>query len=190
MSFVNAKNLSSPLILFYKGESSTITSHPGKKGYLIDEIYNWDFERLEYVHDYIQWLFPLAERSAFNLDAPVLTDEDIECFKNDEDLKTNVLKSFKLMMKFYGFDCDDSRGSVSLKKSNNFQERSKNWLTIKNHNHLRITRILKSLTLLGLNRYALAFFNILNELYQDYKQEISTCSYNYWKEAAQISIDR
>ena len=43
----------------------------------IEEILAFDDEHLEGVHDYIQWLFPLPESSAFNTFAPILTFSDI-----------------------------------------------------------------------------------------------------------------
>ena len=41
-------------------------------GRTFDEILGWDDARLEMVHDYIQWIFPLPERSGANPWAPVL----------------------------------------------------------------------------------------------------------------------
>ncbi len=124
----------------------------------IDDIQSWDHNKLEDVHDYIQWLFPLRKRSNFNPDAPVLDDEQIADFRNSEELQSRLLKSFKLMLDFYGLRCDDANGLVKISKSEDFAIRSRNWLTHGNHNYLRITRILTSLRLLGLKKYAQAFF--------------------------------
>ena len=49
----------SQLVNFYLGDA------PDNQGRMIDEILSWKDEQLEDVHDYIQWLFPLKERSAF-----------------------------------------------------------------------------------------------------------------------------
>lgn len=57
----------------------------------------------------------------------------------------------------------------------------------KNHNHLRITRILRCLSLLGLEREATAFFNCLSEIYEDEQDKpmpaISDEAMQYWREA-------
>jgi Opioid growth factor receptor (OGFr) conserved region len=45
------------------------------EGRKLAEIWAWDFEELECAHDYIQWLFPLMEVSAFNPDAPLVNEE-------------------------------------------------------------------------------------------------------------------
>lgn len=66
----------SDLLEFYlnRGNSS---------GYFLDEIlFNWTIEDWDHTHDFIQWLFPLKEESAFNADAPILTDHDIRIFKD------------------------------------------------------------------------------------------------------------
>lgn len=60
---------------FYLGKEAD------SQGRTIEEIWEWDHEDLEDTHDYIQWLFPLQERSAFNPDAPVLTPEAIHALE-------------------------------------------------------------------------------------------------------------
>ena len=62
------------------------------RGRFLQDILQWDYGRLECVHDFIQWLFPLIEHSAFNWSAPVLTREDVESFRNSEELKYNLTR--------------------------------------------------------------------------------------------------
>ncbi|MGK7944758.1 MAG: opioid growth factor receptor-related protein, partial [Microcystaceae cyanobacterium] len=50
----------SNLINFYLGNT---VDHRGRK---IEDIWQWNDHQLESVHDYIQWLFPLKEKSGFN----------------------------------------------------------------------------------------------------------------------------
>ena len=66
------------LIGFYSGKGTD------DRGRRIDEIWSFSHEELEAVHDYIQWLFPLAERSAFNPGAPLLDDETIARFREGD----------------------------------------------------------------------------------------------------------
>ena len=58
-------------IQFYQGQQ------PDNRGRMISEILEWDGELLEKAHDYIQWLFPLRDQSAFNATAPVLDDAQV-----------------------------------------------------------------------------------------------------------------
>ncbi|KAG8007427.1 Opioid growth factor receptor [Nibea albiflora] len=85
-----------------------------------------DYHRLEYVHTYIQWLFPLQE-PGMNYEASPLTKEEIQGFLENSTAKENLLKSYKLMLDFYGID--------------------------HSHNNLRITRILKCQGTLGYAHY-------------------------------------
>jgi hypothetical protein len=97
----------------------------------------WDasFQRLEDSHDYIQWLFPLDEPSAHNSNAPILTKEDIETFRNSRKLQWCILTSVHIFMRFLHFT-------------------TRNWVSSFDHNQLRITRMLKCLMLLGLEEHA------------------------------------
>ncbi len=49
----------SNLLSFYRGESAN------PEGRKIEEIWAWERDCFENVHNYIQWLFPLSESSKF-----------------------------------------------------------------------------------------------------------------------------
>src|SRR5262249_53715462 len=104
----------------------------------------------EETHDYIQWLFPLKEKSGFNPTAPVLTDDSMQAFKSSENLRGRVLRSLGIMLTFYGLSCKAERGGVQVIRSDEYEDRKEVWVRPSNHNHLRLTRILTSLRLLGL----------------------------------------
>jgi hypothetical protein len=169
------------LVSFYAGES---TDDSGRS---LDEILSWSDDRLEDVHDYIQWLFPLKERSRFNPAAPILSDELISSFRSDARLREKLIKSFKRMLAFYGFDSEEKGGAFTLSRSGEYGERKSVWVNHGNHNYLRITRILTSLRLLGLEQCALAFFDALTEVYQEEKREIGVTAFNYWRQAAGLN---
>ena len=99
--------------------------------------------------DYIQWLFPTKQASQFNPNAPLLNDQDIAEFAKDKKLRDKLLASFDLMLNFYGF----GRDGLSIFHSDDWDTKSTNWIKPGNHNFLRITRILMSLSLLGLKEY-------------------------------------
>ena len=124
-------------------------------------MWNQTPKQLELEHDYIQWMFPLNEVSGFNTDAPILTEEDIYKFTSSEKLMNTLAESFKVILKFYGFEIYDSI-NIMIGFSTDFTERSKIWITPGNHNFLRITRILKCLILLGQTKYAMEFLNVLS----------------------------
>ncbi len=157
---------------------------PDCRGRFLREIQNWSDDELELIHDYIQWLFPLAERSSFNLNAPILNAYTINRFRSDVDLRRRLETSLVRMLAFYGLEM---RATVPLRVAcaESFPQRAENWLTPSNHNHLRITRILKSLCLLGLEDQASAFFRFLEVLYKMESTRphprISIETFGYWR---------
>ncbi|KAJ4360120.1 uncharacterized protein N0V89_000680 [Didymosphaeria variabile] len=64
-----------------------------------------------------------------------------------------------------------------------FAERSKNWCVRMDHNHLRITRILRCLRVLGLQLQCEAFYKALTDVYDDPKINISERSMTFWMRA-------
>jgi hypothetical protein len=163
-----------------------LSQHPDSAGRMIEDIWLWDYRKLEYTHDYIQWLFPLEDKSRFNTNAPVLNDEVIQAFRTNEQLRIRLVKSFKVMLQFYGLQCQErSNAEIEIHKSDEYQERKLNWIEEGNHNYLRITRILTSLRLLGLENYAQAFFECLNQIYLEESKTIGSKTYTYWKRAVE-----
>src|SRR5438876_1640 len=102
---------SSVIVKFYRGKRRDA------EGRMIDEIRSWDHKRLEHEHDYIQWLFPLRKPSQFNADAPILTDADIRTFMADERLRKEVVKSFDVMLSFYGFTRQVERRAIVITRA-------------------------------------------------------------------------
>ena len=147
------------------------------EGRVLGEIWGWPNDLLEEEHDYIQWLFPLKEASQFNPNAPLLTDEDIEEIDKD-----NVRRSFEVMCNFYGVYYT---GASVLKCPHTWTSRSHEWLTSCNHNFLRITRILKSLSLFGMDSERITFLMFLEDLYECNREVIGADTISYWREAAQ-----
>jgi hypothetical protein len=166
----------SPIIRFTSGEG---TDHQGRR---IDQIRAWEDWRLEAVHDYIQWLFPLPEASGFNPYAPVLTPEDIAAVRDDPALQESVRKSFQRLLRFYGFAWQD--GAVVQTDAS----RLRAWVTPGNHNFLRVSRILRSLALLGLRDESAAFLAVLERLAAgEAGRIIGTVSLHHWREAARTA---
>ncbi|KAJ8257185.1 hypothetical protein GJAV_G00182840 [Gymnothorax javanicus] len=109
-----------------------------------------DYKRLERVHSYIQWLFPLREPGV-NYMAFELTKKEIQAFRENEEAKRRLVESYELMLGFYGIQLLD-KGTGEVKRAENWRERFAN-LERNMHNNLRITRILKSLGELGFEHY-------------------------------------
>ena len=125
----------SELQKFYRDEANA-------SGYTWSLVMAWDDGELEAVHDFIQWLFPTDERSRFNPDAPVLDAEDMKVFR-DSFFQERLRQAAKRFRLFYKLDTPASE--------------AKEWAKPFNHNLLRITRVIRSLALLGLPDVAIKF---------------------------------
>jgi hypothetical protein len=162
------------LLAFYAGAG---TDAAGRR---LDDIWRFSHAELEDNHDYIQWLFPLTERSAFNPRAPILDAATIERFRADESLRHNLERSVDVMLAFYGLENAGDR----IVRAPTFAERSANWLTPSNHNFLRLTRILKSLSLLGLEHRAAQLLACLEEIYAINTRVIAERTVSFWRSTA------
>lgn len=163
------------IVLFYLEQGNDHKNRSLKK---ILSVSNYE---LEITHDYIQWLFPLSEASNYNINAPIVTENTIMEFENNSILVDNLKKSFYRMLDFYGLEIDDE--DEIYPSYNYFDVRSKIWLTKNNHNYLRLTRILKSLKLLGLKKYS---HKLCECLISDCipKQNITEENIKYWVKAS------
>ena len=167
----------SKLIAFFRGDGR---DHRGR---LLSHIHQYAFHDLERHHDYIQWLFPLPEPSGANPEAPLLSVEDIAAFKSDESLRKALVQSFELMLPFYGLELMYRDAVVEVVRNANFDERGNFWLMSGNHNFLRISRILQSLSLLGCGAHAVAFLKCLEGIYAQEASTIGDTTLGYWRRA-------
>ncbi|KAG8977029.1 hypothetical protein FRC05_002549 [Tulasnella sp. 425] len=131
---------------------------------LIDEIHEeWvtDYDTLEYNHGYIQWLFPIREHG-MNFEAQPLQLHEIRAMKSNQDVMRRILHSYKMMLGFYGMRLMDEKTGL-LRRSSEYKSRYKN-LMYAPHNNLRITRIFKCLSELGLEYLSAGLIlHVLNE---------------------------
>ena len=161
---------------------------------------NFSHDEMEINHFYIQWLFPLKEPSLAIPDSPVLEDDDIEAFapcwdsveemKEKIELRKTLIDSFNKMTCFYGLklslyykDGDEIHSVKLIRNPATFEQKASNWLTVRNHNFLRITRMLNSLNALGNESTAKMFYECLCDIYEDYKGVIGPLTKQFWDEA-------
>lgn len=168
--------MSGKILEFYRGGHDD-------SGRTLDEILAWPDTQLEAVHDFIQWLFPLPERSGANPSAPILDAATITAFRQSQELQDRLRQSFLRMLRFYGLEFHAGK----IQQAASFAARSSNWLTPGNHNHLRLTRILRSLNLLGLGSEAAALYLSLLEIYQSHPGGITPRSLRFWKDAVEVA---
>ena len=96
---------------------------------------------------------------------------------------------FLRMLAFYGFA---GEGDQVVVEGPRFAAAAQNWLHAGNHNHLRLTRILRSLRVLGLEQEAAALWEALRRLYEREnaagRRTISPETFAFWRQAATVPL--
>jgi hypothetical protein len=132
-------------------------------GRSIYEVLGYGLGPLESRHDFIQWLFPLPTPSRAVPGAPVLTPSDIETLRASRIAQTNLAAATATMTRFYAV--------------------TDHWLQADNHNHLRISRIIKSLRLLVGDAAADDFRRQVLRRVETTRAPISAATREFWDAA-------
>ncbi|MBE0462767.1 opioid growth factor receptor-related protein [Halomonas sp. AOP43-A1-21] len=163
-----------PLIDFYRGEA---TDHQGR---YIDAIWALSPFWLEHTHDYIQWLFPIPEVGRFNGFAPPLTVIERDAFKDDSALRERQRTSLDVMLSFLGL----ARDGFTITAQPGLNMREHIWLKAGGHNHLRISRMIRSLAHCHQQALALALQEAVVRIGSE-QGIVSDASIQYWLSAHQ-----
>ena len=136
---------------------------PDHRGRILTILLQQSDHQAEATHDYIQWLFPLDEPSHSVNGTPVLTELDIDEIKESSLAQTNLTKSARWFL--------------------GFLQRNQHWVTKYDHNHLRITRVIKSLRLLASDKAADEFKDKVFEYLGDDLNLIDPKARSFWNSA-------
>ncbi|KII90568.1 hypothetical protein PLICRDRAFT_39145 [Plicaturopsis crispa FD-325 SS-3] len=127
---------------------------------LIEEIHDkWlgDYQKLEYKHGFIQWLFPIQE-FGMNFESQPLQKHEIASMKADSAIIDRLVSSYTLMLDFYGMRLvSRDTGLVDRSLPPRDYARQYRNLVRSSHNNLRISRILKCLSEFGLEHLNAGF---------------------------------
>ena len=170
---------------------------PDYQGRDLDDILDYTDLELEVDHSYIQILFPLPERSPHNMLAPVITPKVRGAFHYRWDLRNAMRRSVNRMLNFFGFQdmeviasTDEINGRTSStsydirpqEDPQVFRQRSRRtWCMRFNHNHLRITRMIRCLRVLGDDGVARALLTALRR--NDPDRHVSERTQMFWDRA-------
>jgi hypothetical protein len=170
------------------------TASPDARNRTLATILSWPDSQLEASHDYIQTVFPLPEESMFSF-APIVHPEVRAAFLARPELRASLRQALERMLTFYGLQFttttkdnnDTDTPSETITRAPNFTTASPNWLTRFNHNHLRLTRIIRSCRVLGLEGEASALHGFLTTDEQ-VTGTVSLRSQIYWSRAAERGL--
>lgn len=146
-------------------------------GFTLTDFLYADDDWLEKCHGHIQWAFPMEVPSMVLMqETPLVTPEVIDLFNNSVDLRVKLKDAFLRMMDFYGLYSTNSGHDI---------DKLNKWITPKNHNFLRLTRMIRSMRMLGLTDDATFLYVILLELCDipSYRAIIGEETINYWNAA-------
>lgn len=124
-------------------------------------------------HDYIQWCFIMNCPSKYNDTAPILIGKEATDILANLKMEKSLLRkklyfslmgNFIVQLKFYGIEAVRSKDHIEFVPAQNFLVRFREWGTAGNHNHLRITRMLHSAYLVGLEAECHALRKFLQKL--------------------------
>ena len=147
----------------------------------IETIWKYNDHEMEDKHEFIQWLFPTNESSRRNEHGlPVLTHNEIETFKSCNTCKENLKKSLGMMLTYYGLT--RTNYNTISRDIGRWDTRRNQWFKPNNHNFDRISRIIRSLGLLGLTNERDLLYACVTDL-QQYYPSITGDSYKYWTAA-------
>ena len=146
-----------PIIAFLGGVGTD--SH----GRLLNDIWAFSDAEIERTHNFIQWLFPLAEASLSVPGSPTLTSDEIAALRLSVAAKTSIVESADWYTAFLS--------------------RNSHWKAKYNHNHLRITRAIKSLRLLVSDEEANRFRDDVFALLGDDSAMTDEKAQSFWNAA-------
>ncbi len=133
---------------------------PDGRGRRLAEVLAFDDARIEGVHDFIQWCFPLREASRAVLGSPVLGLEEAQAIRADPAAQQGLRAALERMTRFY--------------------RETDGWLTASDHNHLRITRILSAVRDLVDGEAAYAFHAVVTDRNAQAGAPVNARSLAFW----------
>jgi hypothetical protein len=156
------------------------------KGRTLQDMIDFTDEEMEANHDYIQWMFPLHEKSGFNDDCPVLTPEIasvIEDYWHEHPESCLQGEAWRRVLDFYGIGDTCNRTGVGPHSRTYNHDRIKEWCYDGNHNLLRITRIIRSLRLFDDDLLAEYFYKDISFAQDFISNDLSERTNDYWRKA-------
>lgn len=167
-----------PLIEFY------LNRLPNNDGDMFEDVLAFSDMQLERGHHFIQWLFPLKEPSRHNLKAPLLDEQTIQAFGKIDELRDRLLASTDRMLRFLAMELKTVEGKgVVVERLGGLP-----WVSPRDHNYLRLTRMMTSLRLLGLEGTAQAIYRCLVEIYVENSDKIGEETFDYWTKAVSEKV--
>lgn len=150
------------------------------RSYFLDEILKWDETNengpWETTHNFIQWIFPTHQPSAYERNAPLLLQTNIENLFSDPLFLDRYAECFIKYMNFMHIVLTLNNNNVNMKVTSNFYNKT-------THNFLRLSRLITSLKCLGFHDISNILYNALIVNIESKKESVQQ-SARFWRHFA------
>lgn len=153
---------------------------PCTDGYFFKDILSYNNFFFEHDHKYIAYLFPTEDHRRIKRNAPVVTPKDIEVFKGSKSLQTAHTRALDRFLTYLGLT--RLGRSLAPLDRNTFTKSKHHWLRPLANDHKRISRVLRSLTLLGNAPLASALYLEFVRIGSSYG-DIDLVAHVHWRDA-------
>ncbi|GAX83238.1 hypothetical protein CEUSTIGMA_g10664.t1 [Chlamydomonas eustigma] len=133
------------------------------------QMLKYDHLDMERCHDHMQWMFPLHEPSMFATEYEILSEKDVTDLRASDVAKSNMRAALEHFRCFLGLGFPFDR------------DQWEEWASNGNHNLLRITRVIRSLRLFGLEEEAHEFYEAAMQAAE--MRNLSKVTKSFWKNA-------
>ena len=136
---------------------------PDHQGRYLRDIWDFNDRTIEHTHDFIQWMFPLTEKSLSVPGVPTLSATDIEAIRSSDVARANLERSAQWYL--------------------GFLQRNNHWIRSYDHNHLRVTRMVKCVRLVFGGTRADVIKKSVFQITGGGLNHISDRTLRYWEDA-------
>jgi hypothetical protein len=177
---VKEQSTDKPIVRFYLGQAVHPTGHT-----LQEILSNKDFD-LNRAHNITQWLFPLDRPSHHAIDAPYLSREEVLLFRTNRILRENYIAAFNRYIVLFAMK--NMGHTIVIEPDFNGNNM---WLYPNSHAFVRITRMLRSMNLLGFEKEARSLMDALMEVNSKHGNNlIDRATIEFWNSAFEAPAEK
>ncbi|KAI1780319.1 opioid growth factor receptor conserved domain-containing protein [Hypoxylon cercidicola] len=162
------------------------------EGRTLDYILSQPDAWLERTHNFIQWLFPLPRPSQYNPTAPLLDRATAEYMGEHPRFQEQLRLSVIRMMWFYGFQVQfDPAHNISFQVAEDpvtLENPYRRWFKRQDHNHLRISRMIKSLRYFDMQEEAIIVYSAFVSINEQWGLLVPDPTVRRWTDASEENI--
>jgi hypothetical protein len=132
---------------------------------------------------FLLWTFPVSERSQVKQDAPLLTAAEFQRLADDEHVRQGVQNGALRLLYFLGLRLDEEEGGVV--EDDRWGVDWRRWARSPGHNDMRVSRMLRCLSLTGQGELAKELYAGLERLVRECRgADAAEPALAFWRAAA------